>query len=73
MATFFFEVAHEFFQLVFKGGGGLLLPVNTAVSPCSSLLGTFRQEEHLHLSDRISICTVVKSVQNLVKSSDWST
>ena len=72
MATFVFEVAHEFFRLVFKGRG-LLLPVNTAVSPCSSLLGTFRQEEHLHLSDRISICTVVKSVQNLVKSSDWST
>ena len=30
-------------------------PVNTAVSPCSSQLGTIRQEERLRLSDRNSI------------------
>ena len=30
-------------------------PVNTAVSPCSSQLGTIHQEERLRLSDRNSI------------------
>ena len=33
----------------------MLLAANTAVSPCSSLLGMFRQEERLRLSDRNSI------------------
>ena len=38
-----------------SGNFQLSKPVNTAVSPCSSSLGTFHQEERLHLSDRNSI------------------
>ena len=38
-----------------RGNFQLSKPVNTAVSPCSSSLGTFHQEERLHLSDRNSI------------------
>ena len=37
------------------GGGGILSPVKTAFSPCPSLLGTFRQERNLRLSDRNSV------------------
>jgi len=46
----------------------------TAVSPCSSPLWTFREEERLRLSDRNSIdIDVVKSVWNPVRCADWST
>ena len=36
-------------------------------------LGTFHQEEHLRLGDRKFHTDDVKSVQELVRSSDWST
>ena len=38
-----------------SGNFQLFKPANTAVSPCFSSLGTFHQEERLHLSDRNSI------------------
>ena len=37
------------------GNFQLSYPANTALSPCSSSLGTFHQEERLHFSDRNSI------------------
>ena len=44
------------------------------ISPFSLPLETFRQKELLRLSDKNSIVRDgVKSVRNLVRSSDWST